>query len=292
VHDLLRAAESTALLSSDQREILLSAVEAIVAGYARGTRFGIRADDSGLLVAGEPGVQLTWMDAKLGDWVVTPRIGKPVEIQALWINALRIAGTESPRWLAVADLAQASFAERFWNEKTGSLNDVVDVDHQHGAIDASCRPNQIFAVGGLPWPVVEGARARSVVDVVESKLWTRAGLRSLAPNEPGYMAHYSGDLRTRDAAYHQGTVWPWLAGAFVDAWVRVRGNSPEARREARERFVLPLVEHYSLNAPGQIGEIADAEPPHTPNGCPFQAWSVGEVLRLQYGSLREDGAPA
>jgi predicted glycogen debranching enzyme len=285
VHDLLRATEGMTLVSAEQRDSLLDAVEAIVWGYARGTRFGIRADGTGLLAAGEPGVQLTWMDAKLGDWVVTPRIGKPVEIQALWINALRIAGQRSPRWASLAEVAQASFTELFWNAARGSLYDVVDVDHQRGALDASVRPNQIFAVGGLPWPVLQGERARSVVDVVESKLWTVAGLRSLAPDEPGYAPHYGGDMRARDAAYHQGTVWPWLAGAFVDAWVQVHGGTIEARAEVRERFVLPLLDHFRKSAPGHVGEVADGEPPHAPGGCPFQAWSVGEVLRALHETL-------
>ena len=201
-------------------------------GYARGTRFGIRADGTGLLAAGEQGVQLTWMDAKVGDWVVTPRIGKPVEIQALWINALRIAGRRSARWAALASHAQATFVERFWNEERGFLFDVVDSDHKVGVNDASLRPNQIFAIGGLPFPLLEGERARRVVDVVERQLWTPAGLRSLGPNEPGYIGRYRGDMRQRDGAYHQGTVWPWLAGAFVEAWLRVHGDTPENRRAA------------------------------------------------------------
>jgi glycogen debranching enzyme len=201
------------------------------------------------------------MDAKVGDWVVTSRIGKPVEIQALWINALRIA-------------------ERFWNEERGFLYDVVDVDHRAGVMDASLRPNQIFAVGGLPFPVLDGERARRVVDVVERQLWTPAGLRSLGPGEPGYRGRYGGDMRQRDGAYHQGTVWPWLAGAFVEAWVRVRGDTPDARHEAGARFLSPLISHYEASAPGHIAEIADGDAPHTPGGCPFQAWSVGEALRL------------
>jgi glycogen debranching enzyme len=157
---------------------------------------------------------------------------------------------------------------------------VVDVDHRSGRVDASFRPNQILAVGGLPVALVEGERARRIVEAVERRLWTPLGLRSLAPEEPGYAARYAGGVRERDGAYHQGTVWPWLLGPFVEAWVRVRGNTAEARREARERFVVPLLAHLDEAGLGHVSEIADAEPPHAPRGCPFQAWSLGELLRL------------
>jgi predicted glycogen debranching enzyme len=280
VHEFLRHMNGERLLSSAERRALNQAVDAIVSGYARGTRYGIRADGTGLLSAGESGVQLTWMDAKVGDWVVTPRIGKPVEIQALWINALRIAGARSTRWAALASHAQATFAERFWNEERGFLFDVVDVDHRPGAHDHTLRPNQIFAVGGLPYPVLDGEQAHRVVDVVERQLWTPAGLRSLGPGEPGYVGQYRGGVRERDGAYHQGTVWPWLMGAFVEAWLRVRGDTPEARNEAATRFLRPLLEHFESSAPGHIGEIADGDAPYVARGCPFQAWSVGEALRL------------
>jgi glycogen debranching enzyme len=206
-------------------------------------------------------------------------------VQALWINALRIAGRRSARWAALASHAQATFVERFWNEERGFLYDVVDVDHRVGANDASLRPNQVFAVGGLPYPLVEGELARRVVDVVERHLWTPAGLRSLGPGEPGYIGHYRGDVRQRDGAYHQGTVWPWLLGAFVEAWLRVRGNTPENRVEAATRFLAPLLRHFETSAPGHVAEIADGDPPHTPGGCPFQAWSVGEALRLSESIL-------
>jgi len=293
VHEFLRHRKGERMLSTSQRRRLLAAIEEIVTGYARGTRFGIRADGTGLLSAGEPGVQLTWMDAKVGDWVVTPRIGKPVEVQALWINALRIAGKRSTRWAALASHAQATFAERFWNEERGFLNDVIDVDHRIGTVDARLRPNQIFAVGGLPLQVLDGERARQVVDIVERQLWTPAGLRSLGPNEPGYLGHYRGDMLQRDGAYHQGTAWPWLAAAFVEAWIRVRGDSPETRREASARFLAPLIRLYESSGTGHIAEIADGDAPHAPNGCPFQAWSVGEVLRLAEDVLHIDvGIPA
>ena len=289
VHEFLQLSEARRPVATSDRRALHAAIDAIVGGYARGTRFGIRADGTGLLSAGERGVQLTWMDAKVGDWVVTPRIGKPVEIQALWINALRIAGRRSARWAALASGAQATFVERFWNQERGFLFDVVDVDHRSGVNDMTLRPNQIFAVGGLPYPLIDGELARSVVDVVERQLWTPAGLRSLGPGEPGYIGRYAGDMRQRDGAYHQGTVWPWLIAAFVEAWLRVRGGSEGARREARARFLVPLLRHYESSAPGHVAEIADGSAPHTPGGCPFQAWSVGEALRLSQDVLRVDG---
>ena len=286
VHEFLQLTQAERPLTASDRRTLTMAIDAIVSGYARGTRFGIRADGTGLLSAGEKGVQLTWMDAKVGDWVVTPRIGKPVEVQALWINALRIAGRASARWAALASHAQATFAERFWNDERGFLYDVVDVDHKVGVNDDRLRPNQVLAIGGLPYSVLEGEMARRVVDVVERHLWTPAGLRSLGPGEPGYIGHYRGDARQRDGAYHQGTVWPWLIGAFVEAWLRVRGDTTENRIEAASRFLGPLLRHYDVSGPGHVAEIADGDAPHTPGGCPFQAWSVGEALRLAEGVLR------
>lgn len=267
-------------VSRGEREILRGAIQAILKGYTQGTRFRIHADDDGLLAAGEPGVQLTWMDAKIGDWVVTPRIGKPVEVQALWINALKIGAEFDQRWGRLHETAMRSFGERFWDGKLGHLHDVVDVDHRPGSIDSSFRPNQIFAVGGLPYPLLEGERARAVVDAVESRLLTPLGLRSLSPDAPGYCPHYAGGVRERDGAYHQGTVWPWLIGAFVEAWVRVRENSARSRHEAGRRFLIPLLSHLDEAGLGHLPEIADADPPYTPRGCPFQAWSVGEALRI------------
>ena len=284
VHDFLRLAKR---LAQRDRRTLEVAIDAILSGYARGTRYGIRVDEDGLLAAGEPGVQLTWMDAKVGDWVVTPRIGKPVEIQALWLNALRIGSSFSERWAEAYARGRAAFEDRFWNEATGSFHDVVDVDHRAGTVDPTFRPNQIFAVGGLPFAVLEGARARRVVDAVEARLVTPLGLRSLAADEPGYTARYQGGVRERDGAYHQGTVWPWLMGAFVEAWVRVHGDTVEAKREARARFLEPLLAHLDAAGLGHLPEVADGDPPHSPGGCPFQAWSVGEALRLDRIVLAE-----
>ena len=289
VHEFLSLAKKGIIkIRSPEREKLRAAVEEILSSYAEGTRFGIRRDDDGLLAAGEPGVQLTWMDAKVGDWVVTPRIGKPVEVQALWLNALRVGRQFSERWNELYSRGLKAFQERFWNEERGCLYDVVDVDHKQGAMDASLRPNQIFAVGGLPIPVLDGARAAKVVDAVESHLWTPLGLRSLAPEEPGYVPRYEGGVRERDAAYHQGTVWPWLLGPFIEAWVRVHGGTKAVKQEARRRFFEPLLEHVQEVGIGHISEIADADPPHAPKGCPFQAWSVGEALRTDLMVLADN----
>ena len=281
VHDFLEAMEKAKrTVSPSDRKRLQEAVEAILPGYAKGTRYGIRLDEDGLLAAGVPGVQLTWMDAKVGDWVVTPRIGKPVEVQALWLNALWIGSRFAKQWERDFKRGRESFRTRFWNEAAGCLYDVIDCDHQPGVTDPALRPNQIFAVGGLPLALLEGDQARRVVEVVEARLWTPLGLRSLAPGEPGYTPRYEGGVLQRDGAYHQGTVWPWLLGPFVEAWVRVRGNTPEAKREARVCFLEPLLRHLDEAGLGHISEIADGEPPNTPRGCPFQAWSVGEALRL------------
>ena len=281
VHEYLAACErARKRVWTTERERLVEAIQAILEGYSNGTRYGIRADSDGLLAAGVPGVQLTWMDAKVGDRVITPRIGKPVEVQALWYNALRIGARFSRRWNDLAVKAAASFADRFWNARDGSLYDVVDCDHVAGTSDPQFRPNQIFSVGGLPFPLLEGDRASRVVDAVERRLWTPMGLRTLARSDADYKGRYEGGVESRDAAYHQGTAWPWLAGPFVEAWVRVRGGTPVARREARERFLAPLLKHLDRAGLGHISEIADGDIPHTPRGCPFQAWSVGEALRL------------
>ncbi len=276
------------VLDGNSAELLWKAVDQILAGYIAGTRYQIQVDSSdGLLRAGEPGVQLTWMDAKVNDRVVTPRIGKPVEVQALWVNALAIGSRRSDRFTTLYRKALDSFAERYWNEEAGCLFDVIDVEHRSGAMDASVRPNQIFAIGGLPEQLLFGERARRVVDCCEQSLLTPNGLRSLAPGEPGYAAHYEGDGASRDSAYHQGTVWPWLLGPFVEAWVRVRGETPIAKAEAYRRFVAPTEDElWSRGGIGHVSEIADAETPFTLRGCPFQAWSTGELLRLKLEVLK------
>jgi predicted glycogen debranching enzyme len=254
----------------------------IIDWHVRGTRYGIRLDSDGLLASGEPGVQLTWMDAKVGDWVVTPRHGKAVEIQALWYNALRIMedfagrfGDDSAgrRYGEMAARAEAAFDAQFWNEEAACLYDVVSDD----ARDGSIRPNQIFALS-LAHPLVTGEKARRVLDVVERELLTPYGLRSLSPRDPQYRGRYEGGPWSRDGAYHQGTVWPWLMGPFITAYVRAHGGTAEARSRAAQ-WLRPLEEHLRDAGLGQISEIFDGDPPHYPCGCIAQAWSVAELLR-------------
>jgi predicted glycogen debranching enzyme len=283
VQEFLEKAAGEAL--NAEKELLLATVEAILTGYLQGTRYGIRADVDGLLACGIPGSQLTWMDARVNGQPVTPRIGKPVEVQALWLNALGLTSRRNPQWQALFEQGHASFQQRFWNETRGCLYDVVDVDHQPGQVDDRVRPNQLFAVGGLPLALIEGDRAARAVQVVEDQLWTPMGPRSLAPGEKNYAPHYNGTVSERDGAYHQGTVWPWLAGPFVEAWVRVHGGTIEARAKARELFLAPQLSRLDLAGPHHVPEISDAEPPHAARGCPFQAWSLGEVLRLEHTIL-------
>jgi predicted glycogen debranching enzyme len=280
-HDLFAAADRcNVVISKEDRRVLEDGVDRILEGYVQGTRFGIRADDDGLLAAGVTGTQLTWMDAKVGDHVITPRIGKPVEVQALWLNALWLAGRRSPRWRERFDRGRSAFESRFWNDSAGILHDVVDVDHRPGTFDPSLRPNQILALGGLPLVLIDETRARRALDAIEARLWTPIGLRSLGPTEPGYVGHYSGGVASRDGSYHQGTVWPWLLTAFVDSWVRIRGANATVVAEARNRFLAPLLDHLDQAGLGHVSEITDGDAPNAPNGCPFQAWSVGEALRL------------
>jgi glycogen debranching enzyme len=172
----------------------------------------------------------------------------------------------------------AAFNSRFWNSERKMLYDVIDVNHQPGVVDASFRPNQILAVGGLPLRLIKDNRAFLIVEAVKDHLWTPIGLRSLAPGEPGYAPRYEGGVRERDGAYHQGTVWPWLLGAFVEAWTWVHQRTPAALQEARRVYLRPLLDHLEDAGLGHVSEIADAESPHTPRGCPWQAWSVGETL--------------
>jgi predicted glycogen debranching enzyme len=264
------------------RNHLYDVLSDIVAWHLKGTRYGIRVDDSGLLIAGAPGVQLTWMDAKLGDWVVTPRAGKPVEIEALWYNALRTLEdfaarfgepAAQKRYAELATVARWSFNRLFWNESAGCLYDVVE-----GATpDASIRPNQILAVS-LNHSMLARGRAQAVVEVVRRELLTPYGLRTLAPGDARYAGQYSGDQRARDGAYHQGTVWPWLLGPFLTAYVHVNGGTRQARRQAA-KWLEPLRGHLREAGLGQVSEIFDGDPPHRPRGCIAQAWSIAELLR-------------
>jgi glycogen debranching enzyme len=210
---------------------------------------------------------------------------------------LRIAGATMPEYGALHRQALASFQLRFWNEQRGCLYDVIDADYVPGRNDPAVRPNQILAVGGLPYQVLVEPYARRVVDAVERQLLTPLGLRSLAPGEPGYVPHYGGGVAERDSAYHQGTAWPWLMGPFVEAWLRTRGHAPGAKRAADQRFLAPLRAHLGVAGIGHISEIADAEAPYRPGGCPFQAWSLGEFLRASRlvragGAEVGDPAPA
>ena len=289
------------LAVTGDREILrrlLPKLQDIVNHHVRGTRFGIRVDPGdGLLNQGEQGYQLTWMDAKVGDWVVTPRRGKAVEINALWYNALRLLeawvreenGDAAARSLAEhADRARDSFNARFWYAEGGYLYDVIDGEN---GSDPACRPNQVFAIS-LEHAVLDRSRWQAVIDTVRQRLLTPVGLRSLAPGHHEYKPKYFGDLRTRDAAYHQGTVWGWLIGPFVDAWLKLH---PEDRAGAR-RFLDGFVDHLGESCIGSISEIFDAEPPFTPRGCVAQAWSVAEVLRCwaktsETALPRENAAP-
>jgi predicted glycogen debranching enzyme len=289
-HEYLQATKRSSTFESD-REALAGAIEAILEGYSKGTRYGIRLDDDGLLAAGERGVQLTWMDAKVGEWIVTQRAGKPVEVQALWLNALKIASEFSAGWTILYQRGLDSFRKRFWNAAASCLYDVIDVNHNCGEVDPSFRPNQILAIGGLPFSLLDEDQAMQVVSAVEERLWTPPGLRSLAPNDERYKPHYQGGVVERDGSYHQGTVWPWLIGPFVEAWVRLRGSTNQAKREARTKFLAPMLAHLEEAGLGHASEIADSEPPHTPRGCPFQAWSVGEVLRLDKIVLAESSEP-
>jgi predicted glycogen debranching enzyme len=261
--------------------LLLPTLSSIVEHHVSGTRFGIGVDpEDGLLRQGAPGYQLTWMDAKVGDWVVTPRRGKAVEINALWYNALRLLenwlrgeqeGDAAAPLAARADQVRTAFNARFWYAEGGYLYDVVDGEDGD---DAACRPNQVFAIS-LSHPVLAEARWTSVLRVVRERLLTPLGLRTLAPGHPDYKATYDGDIRARDAAYHQGTIWPWLVGPFVDAWLRAR---PADRANARA-FLEGFSSHLDEACVGSISEIFDAEPPFTPRGCISQGWSVAEVLR-------------
>jgi predicted glycogen debranching enzyme len=264
--------------------LLLPILIDVVEHHLRGTKFKIHVDpNDGLLAQGEKGYALTWMDAKMDDWVVTPRRGKAVEINALWYNALRLlagwlqqsGGAASPqRYEEQAERARSSFNQRFWYAEGGYLYDVVDCNGQNGTHDVSCRPNQLFAIS-LDHPVLDQERWESVLDVVENRLVTPVGLRSLAPDDPEYRAIYSGDLRSRDGAYHQGTVWAWLIGPFIDAWLKVHPNDKTNAR----KFLRELPKHLGEAGLGTISEVFDANEPHAEGGCIAQAWSVAEVLR-------------
>jgi len=272
------------------RDGLYPVLADIISWHIKGTRYGIKVDPSGLLSSGEPGVQLTWMDAKVGDWVVTPRRGKPVEIQALWYNALCIMeglarqygdAAGQKRYRTMSALTQWSFNRLFWNEKDSCLLDVIN----GGPPDPSIRPNQIFAVS-LQHSMLSQERARLVVEKVREQLLTPFGLRTLAPTDPNYRGRYAGDAVSRDGAYHQGTVWPWLLGPFITAYIRTSGGTEASRCQAAE-WLAPLKEHLNENGLQQISEVFDGDSPHHAGGCIAQAWSVAEILRALTEDIRQ-----
>jgi predicted glycogen debranching enzyme len=278
-HALARYVETSQDRTTLRR--LLPKLLDIIDHHIHGTEFGIGVDSAdGLLHQGAKGYQLTWMDAKVDDWVVTPRRGKAVEINALWYNALKLTeqwlreerGESAAQPLAKqAQCVRESFNRRFWYEQGSYLFDVVDGEQGD---DSACRPNQIFAIS-LPYPVLEEGRWNIVVNVVKERLLTPLGLRSLSPDNPQFKAKYFGDLRARDAAYHQGTVWAWLIGPFIDAWLKVHPNDRAGARKLLDGF-WPHLDQACI---GSISEVFDAEAPYTPRGCIAQAWSVAEVLR-------------
>jgi glycogen debranching enzyme len=253
----------------------------IIHWHVKGTRYQIHVDDEGLLYSGEPGVQLTWMDAKVGDRVITPRHGKPVEIQALWYNALRVmedlaAKFNEPnaqqQYGGMADKARASFNQLFWNEQAGCLYDVINGETR----DASIRPNQVIAIS-LTNTMITQERAVRILSVIERDLLTPRGLRTLAPSDPNYIGRYEGGPATRDGAYHQGTVWPWLMGPYITAYVKTFG--PTAGQRFASLWLENFQPHLHEACVGQISEIFDGDAPHAPRGCVAQAWSVAELLR-------------
>jgi predicted glycogen debranching enzyme len=271
----------------DRLRQLFPVLREILDWHVRGTRYQIHADPAdGLLYAGEPGVQLTWMDAKVDDWVVTPREGKAVEINALWYNALRTAagfarilGEPPGRYETLAEKARTGFA-RFWNEELGYCYDVLDGPGGH---DPALRPNQLLAVS-LPHSPLLPEQQKAVVDVCARRLLTSHGLRSLAADDPAYTGRHGGSRHARDAAYHQGTVWGWLIGPFASAHLRVY-RSPVAARS----FLEPLLRHLAGGCVGSLSEIFDGDPPHTPRGCFAQAWTVAEVLRVWEETAQSGG---
>jgi predicted glycogen debranching enzyme len=284
VYEYLRATHDSAFASE-----IYPTLKDMLGWHVRGTRFGIHMDPTDdLLWAGEPGVQLTWMDAKVGDWVVTPRIGKPVEINALWFNAVSVLrdlaaelghGADHLEFAALAGRIHASFERTFWFEAGGYLYDVIDgpegeADEAGRRRDGSLRPNQILAIS-LPHPLLRGAKARSVLDVCTAELWTPVGLRSLAAGDGRYVGRYGGGPIERDGAYHQGTIWTWLLGPFVAAHYRVNADAAAALDMMRG-----ISAHLREACVGQVSEIMDADPPFEARGCFAQAWGVAEILRV------------
>jgi predicted glycogen debranching enzyme len=271
--------------TGDQEFVLveiLPVLKEIIEWHLNGTRFNIHMDSDGLLYAGEKGQQLTWMDARIGDWVVTPRMGKPVEIQALWYNAQKIFEKllslngeviESKIVHDRAEYTKTGFLEKFWNQNGEYLFDNIN---ENGQPDGSIRPNQIFSIS-LPFPLLEGDKAVSVFNIVSSQLYTPVGLRSLSPEDSRYHGRYEGNVFQRDSVYHEGTVWAWLLGPYVEAGIKIFGDS--YRQEASD-IIQRFSYHLNEAGIGTVSEIFDGDAPHHPRGCIAQAWSVAEILRV------------
>jgi predicted glycogen debranching enzyme len=289
VYAYLRATNDRAFVLNE----ILPALKNIMEWHFKGTRYGIHVTTDGLLYAGEPGQQLTWMDARVNGWVVTPRMGKPVEIEALWYNALKIFETlllqngetdAADQILTKAEMAKKSFCELYWYADGNYLYDVID---ENGRPDPSLRPNQVFAIS-LPFSLLEVNQSKLVFQAVKEKLYTPFGLRSLSPDDHRYKSAYNGDLFKRDSAYHQGTVWSWLLGPYVEAGMKVYGDAfkPEA---------LSIVDRFSFHLNeaciGSVSEIFDGDTPHHARGCVAQAWGVAEILRVvrTYSLIRAGG---
>lgn len=269
---------------ADILEFILPRLQDIIHYHLKGTSFGIRADEDGLLIQGEPSYALTWMDAKMGDWIVTPRRGKAVEINALWYNALKLFEKWSNTTLPITERCYESFNEKFWFAEGNYLYDVIEGEELDK--DPALRPNQLFAIS-LAYPVLKKERWPSVLSAVEKELLTPFGLRTLAPSHSKYKPYYHGDLAARDGAYHQGTIWPWLIGPFIDVWLKV---NPEKKHEAMQ-FLEPLQGQLNHSCIGSIAEIYDAQDPYKARGCFAQAWSVAEVLRAicKVSALEKEG---
>ncbi|MSR75271.1 MAG: glycogen debranching protein [Planctomycetes bacterium] len=261
-------------------KFLRAAALAVLRCIVRGEHPLLKLQDDGLVAHGGPNSQVTWMDAMDAGMAVTPRVGKAVEIQALWLNALAAFKKQDRSFEKLLVRGVRSFRKRFIVPSKTHLRDVVDADHVAGQDDSTLRPNQVFALGGLPLRLVPRATAKTMLEHVEMALLTPHGLRTLDPGDARYCAQCVGDSHARDAAYHQGTAWPWLAGPFVEAWVAARGHSAKAKREARKKFLKPLMEHLGSPGLGHMSEIADGDEPYAPRGTPFQAWSLSEALRL------------
>jgi predicted glycogen debranching enzyme len=281
VYQYLRFAKDFKTIRKD----LFGVLKEIIEHYQKGTRYNIHMDSDGLIYAGVAGVQLTWMDAKVGDWVVTPRMGKAVEINALWYNALKIMSFlgremdlsgESKDYNSLAENVSKSFNDAFWFDEGQYLYDFINGETKNTAI----RPNQVFAVS-LPYTMLSKKRQRNVVEILKEHLLTPYGLRSLSPKDNDYIGRYYGNVYERDRAYHQGTVWAWLIGPYISAYAKAYAGNKDIIKYVKGLFV-PFYENLYESGLGTVSEIFDGDPPHTPRGCISQAWSVAEILRAYF----------